>query len=98
MHPDLRDHLRELADEAGVGYQSLAHDILSDFVASERTFQKSTPAQRLALLAHEVRTLSEKADKEVPKLGEQPELVEAFLKVREAAEALRLHYNLEGDD
>lgn len=99
MHPVLRERLRDLADRKKLGYQSLAHQILSDAVAQEQTYEKANSTQRLALIAHDVFELHEKVRPEVNKKGsDDPELLEAFSKLQEAAEMLQRYYQPDEDD
>ena len=97
MHPLLRDRLRAMAEKDNLGYQSLAHQILADSVAKRVTYEEGGSKQRLALLAHDLFSLLEKAEEELKGSEGNKEWEEAHLSLCQAAKALSALYQLDED-
>jgi hypothetical protein len=91
MHPGLRERLRDLAETDGLGYQSLAHQMLADSVARRSTYQAAGASQRLALLAHDIFQLVEDAEHEIGNV-EDAEWTEALEGLKQTAAILRSRY------
>lgn len=72
MHPVTKELLQEMAEERGIGYQTLAQELLSEAVANWKTKKEAAPLERLALVAHGLKRLSYEAEEiELPKQAQE---------------------------
>lgn len=100
MHPVLRERLQALAHSCDMPYQTLAHQILADEVATQTAYLNGSPLHKLAFVAHGLKKLAKQACEEMDNVSEedQARLAEAFGCLMEAAEGFRQAFGSDEDD
>lgn len=79
IHPGLLDRLNSIADDRGMPYQTLMHDLLADEVANIWSYEQANEMGKAADLAYQLNQILDKFRADCPNFEEHAAKLEGLL-------------------